>query len=169
MKRLFFALWPDDHSRQQIDALNQQIDAPGRKLIADNLHITLVFLGNVDDEVAEAVQQQAADLRAKSFTLTFNELDYWRRPRVLCLTCQRQPKAVYELVNKLTEMVSVFPIRLDNRPFRAHITMMRKAQARPEVEFEPVRINASSFVLVQSISTEQGVRYKVLERWPLSS
>ena len=65
MKRLFFALWPDNNSRQQIAQINQQITFPNmRKLIPDNLHITLVFLGNVDDAIATAVQQRAGDIIA---------------------------------------------------------------------------------------------------------
>lgn len=169
MKRLFFAIWPDDQSRQQIHALNRAIEQPGRKLIPDNLHITLVFLGNVDDSVANAVQQRAATIQAKAFTLTFDELDYWRRPRVLCLTCRRQPEAVYKLVNALTEMVEAFPLKLDKRAYRAHITLARKAQQRPDIVFEPVQVKASRFALVESVSTERGVRYYVLESWPLAA
>jgi len=169
MKRLFFALWPDESTRGQIAWLNQQLEDAGRKLIPQNLHVTLVFLGNVEDDVAEAVERLAADIRAAPVELVFDELDYWKRPRVLCLTCRRQPRAVYDLVNKLTRMVSGFPIRLDNRPFRAHITLSRKAQQRPVLVFEPIHFKAQDFALVQSVSTDHGVRYQVLARWPLSS
>lgn len=167
MKRLFFAIWPDDASRRQLDELNHRIELPGRKLIPDNLHITLVFLGNVDDQTAMAVQQRAAKIKARPFTLIFDELDFWRRPRVLCLTCRRQPKEIYALVNALTEMVEAFPVNLDKRAYRAHVTLARKAQQRPDIDFEPVRIEASRFALVQSVSTERGVRYYVLDSWPL--
>ena len=169
MKRLFFALWPDTDIRSEIDGLNQSIDQPGRKLVPENLHITLVFLGNVSDEIAEALQQQAAFISARPFSLTFDEIDYWRRPRVLCMTCQRQPKPLYQLVNALTRMVEAFPVKLDKRAFRAHITLIRKAKSRPRCDFEPIAIDADSFVLVQSVSTENGVRYDVLARWPLTA
>lgn len=169
MKRLFFALWPDAASRSQIDQLNQTLDQPGRKLVAENLHITLVFLGNVSDEIAAAVQQQAGTISARPFSLTFDEIDYWRRPKVLCMTCQRQPKPLYQLVNALTRMVEAFPLKPDKRAFRAHITLMRKAKSRPKCDFEPIAIDADSFVLVQSVSTENGVRYDVLARWPLTA
>ncbi|WP_273150410.1 RNA 2',3'-cyclic phosphodiesterase [Methylophaga thiooxydans] len=168
MKRLFFALWPDDNSRQQIAQINQQITFPDiRKLIPDNLHITLVFLGNVDDAIATAVQQRAGDIIAPPISLQFDELDYWVKPKVVCLTCQRQPKAVYQLVNALTAMLTEYPVRVEQRPYRAHITLARKAKQRPELNFSPVVINADSFALVESISTEKGVRYQVRERWLL--
>lgn len=168
MKRLFFALWPDDNSREQIAQINQQITFPDiRKLIPDNLHITLVFLGNVDDAIATAVQQRAGDIIAPPISLQFDELDYWVKPKVVCLTCQRQPKAVYQLVNALTAMLAEYPVRVEQRPYRAHITLARKAKQRPELNFSPVVINADSFALVESISTEKGVRYQVRERWLL--
>lgn len=168
MKRLFFALWPDDDSRRKLDDLNRKIDGPGRKLVPENLHITLVFLGNVDEEIAEAVQKQAASIKGSPITLSFDELDFWRRPRVLCLTCRRQPKNLYVLVNALTRMVEAFPIQLDKRAYRAHITLARKAQRRPDIDFEPIKIRSNRFALVQSVSTQQGVRYIVLESWSLS-
>lgn len=167
MKRLFFALWPDDKTRAKIDALNQSIAQPGRKLVPENLHITLVFLGNVDDAIAEAIQRDAAMIKGSPISLQFDELDYWRRPRVLCLTCHRQPKNLYSLVNALTGMVEAYPVRLDKRHYRAHITLARKARQRPLKQFEPIRVVAEHFALVQSISTQQGVRYEVLETWPL--
>ena len=168
MKRLFFALWPDETTREQIDSLNQQLDGAGRKLIPQNLHVTLVFLGNVEDDIADAVERLAAEIRAAPLELVFDELDYWKRPRVICLTCRRQPDKVYDLVNQLTRMVKGFPIRLDQRPFRAHITLSRKAQQRPDLVFEPIQFKAQDLALVQSVSTEHGVRYRVLARWPLS-
>jgi 2'-5' RNA ligase len=169
MKRLFFALWPDDRTRAQIDALNQSIEAAGRKLVPENLHITLVFLGNVEDDIANAVQRAAAAIQASPITLQFDELDYWRRPRVLCLTCHRQPKNLYSLVNSLTKMLDPYPIKLDQRPYRAHITLARKAQQRPAKSFKPITVHADDFALVESVSTEQGVRYEVLEKWPLKA
>lgn len=169
MKRLFFALWPDDKTRAEIHALNQSIEQPGRKLVPENLHITLVFLGNVDEAIAEAVQRDAARIKGSPIRLQFDELDYWKRPRVLCLTCHRQPKNLYALVNALTRMVEAHPVRLDKRHYRAHITLARKAQARPSTIFLPISVYADHFALVESISTELGVRYEVLETWPLEA
>lgn len=168
MKRLFFALWPDEQTRAEIDALNQSIEQPGRRLVPENLHMTLVFLGNVDDATADAVRRDAADIQGSPIQLQFDELDFWQRPRVLCLTCQRQPKPLYTLVKALSRMVEAYPVRLVERPhYRAHITLARKAQQRPRITFHPINFSADHFVLVESISTGQGVKYQVLDKWPL--
>jgi 2'-5' RNA ligase len=128
-----------------------------------------VFLGNVDDKTADAVQKAAAFIKAAPFSLRFDELNFWPKPRVLCLTCRRQPKPLYVLVNALTRMVQEHSVRLDNnRPYRAHITLARKATANPQLEFGAIEWSADSFALVQSRSTDKGVCYEVIDSWPLS-
>ena len=90
MKKLFFALWPDDEARQKLVQLQQAIDAKGVRWVpGQNLHATLVFLGNVDETTETAIQQRVAGISIGPFTLTFDQLSYWRRPRILCLTCRQ--------------------------------------------------------------------------------
>ena len=48
--RLFFALWPDNEVRRTLDQAGRQLHAAcgGRRMRAPNVHLTLVFLGNVE-------------------------------------------------------------------------------------------------------------------------
>lgn len=167
MKRLFFALWPDDESRHQVNQLNQSLSVEGRKLISQNLHVTLVFLGNVEEALAEEIIKAADEVEAEPVTLTFDRLDYWKKPKILCLTCTQQSMPVYRLVNQLNTTLKALPLRLETRPYRAHITMVRKVQQAIEMVFTPIEMRFDRFVLVESRSTEQGVRYDVLQSWPL--
>lgn len=168
MRRLFFALWPDQNIRVQLSAINQQInDHRLRKLRPTNLHTTLVFMGNVDEQAFLRLQQHAQTIRANAFTISFDQLSYWQKPKILCLTCQRQPKEIYQLVNQLTEIVEAEGIHVEERPYRAHVTLARKANQLEKLSFRPVEWQATEFVLVESISTDNGVVYQVLAKWPL--
>jgi 2'-5' RNA ligase len=167
MKRLFFALWPDDASRHQVDLLNQSLPVDGRKLVPQNLHVTLVFLGNVEDKMAVEITAVASQIKAKPVSLTFDAVEHWKKPKILCLTCSKQTLPVYRLVNQLTRMLKSFPVRLETRPYRAHITMVRKAKVLPEIQPSPICMQFDRFVLVESVSTDEGVRYDVLASWPL--
>ncbi|MFA6163784.1 MAG: RNA 2',3'-cyclic phosphodiesterase [Methylobacter sp.] len=90
MSRLFFALWPDDNIRQELGRLSQAIQAAGLKSVnPQNLHVTLVFIGNVDSAVESLIKQSVADISVEPFVLTFDQLSYWSRPKVLCLTCKQ--------------------------------------------------------------------------------
>ncbi|WP_091715394.1 RNA 2',3'-cyclic phosphodiesterase [Methylophaga sulfidovorans] len=170
MRRVFFALWPDDDIRSRFSYLSDQFEQPGlRKLKPSNFHMTLFFVGNVEDHIVVTLLDRAKSIRSFPISLEFNELDYWRKPKVLCLTCQKQPSSLYHLVNALNRMMSGLPITRETRPFRAHITLARKAKYRPDMTFKPVRLSAERFALVESISTTDGVEYRVLESWPLPS
>lgn len=168
MKRLFFALWPDAKTRSRIDAISTKVRQHGlRKYRADNLHCTLVFLGNVEDEVANQLVSEMADIKLAEFSVIFDRISFWPRPKVLCLTCSSQPQRLHDLVDAISDRLNQYPIRLEKRPYRAHITLARRASQNCELVFEPIEWQAQSFALVESVSTENGSEYRVLQQWPL--
>jgi len=60
---------------------------PVRLIEPVNLHVTLVFLGYVGTEQELAVRQEAAGIVFfLKFSLCFNQLSYWKKPGILCLT-----------------------------------------------------------------------------------
>jgi 2'-5' RNA ligase len=168
--RLFFALWPDDKTRQALVRLHQAIAAKRSKLVQPhNLHVTLVFLGQVD-AVAESVLKQAvADITTQPFTLTFDRLSYWRRPRILCLTCQQPaPEPAISLVSALEAAAADCGLQTDARPYTPHITLARHVRNLPDIKIEPLIWRAEAFSLVESCSEPEGVRYRVIKQWPFT-
>ena len=84
MKRLFFALWPTDKVRKQIDSFNCSMpSAHLKKVKAENLHVTLVFLGHVDTESELMLRQSVSDINVEPFDLHFDQLAFWSKPRIL--------------------------------------------------------------------------------------
>jgi len=168
MKRLFFALWPSESVRAEIDALNQRIALPNvRHLRPENLHLTLLYLGMVDSATQHAIVDRVDQITAAKFALVLDGLAHWQTPRILCLTVSQQPEAMLNLVQALTAIVKPFPIFLHDRPYRAHVTMVRKAKQPYVLTVSPIYWQASEFVLVESCSTSNGIRYEVLQAWPL--
>jgi 2'-5' RNA ligase len=168
MKKLFFALWPSDETRQELMRLQKVIEAKGiRQVPGQNLHVTLVFLGNVDEATEAAIKQSVGTIPIEPFTLTFDRLSYWSRPKVLCLTCQQFGQEVVDLAEALDKVAADCGLQTDTRPYTPHITLAR--QARPtEQDFAPVTWHAESFCLMESCSEPGGVYYKVLQQWPLA-
>jgi len=165
MKKLFFALWPSDETRQELMRLQKSIDAKGiRQVPAQNLHATLVFLGNVDEATEVVLKQRVTDIFIEPFTLTFDQLSYWSRPRILCLTCRQFGQEVVALAEALDQVAADCGIRTDTRPYTPHITLARKARAI-EQDFTPIIWQAESFCLMESCSVPEGVYYKVLQQW----
>lgn len=166
--RLFFALWPEPETRQTLADLSQSIAVNDCAWVPPhNLHVTLVFLGSAD---ALAIKQAACGITAPPFTLTFDRLSYWQKPRILCLTCQQDvPEAAWTLSSALETVAAQCDLRTDTRPYTPHITLARHAGYLPEAKIEPLIWRAESFCLVESCSEADGVRYQVIERWPLTN
>ena len=81
MKRLFFALWPDGETRKKIDKINQQIkDEQLKKFSPNNLHVTLVFLGNVDEKTELQIKQSVKKINATAFEVIFDQISFWKKP-----------------------------------------------------------------------------------------
>ena len=165
--RLFFALWPDDQTRLELVRLNRPIEAKGfRTVQPHNFHVTLVFLGYVDTASQLLINYGVKRISAKPFVLTFDQLSYWSRPQVLCLTCSQLIDEVEMLVAELNREVASCGLQTDTRPYKPHITLARHARYLPDINFEPIVWRAESFCLVESCSEPDGVCYKVRQQWP---
>lgn len=167
--RLFFALWPDDETRQSLARLSRSIPAKQFKWVQPhNFHVTLVFLGQVDAETGSLLKQSAAAIAAQSFTLIFDGLSYWSKPGILCLTSpQPAPNKAVILASELAATAANCGLQTDTRPYTPHITLARHARYLPDVKFEPIVWRAETFCLVESCSEPDGVCYKVIQQWPL--
>ena len=147
--------------------LNRSIEIKGfRPVQPQNIHVTLVFLGNVDAASESLIKHSVASISAEPFVLTFDQLSYWSRPRILCLSCSQLVDEVEELVAALNLEVSSCGLQTDTRPYKPHITLARHAKYLPDIKFEPIVWRAESFCLVESCSEPGGVCYKVKQQWP---
>lgn len=164
--RLFFALWPDDATRLELTRLTKTFDArAGKPVLPHNYHVTLVFLGNVDQEMEVLLKQRAADITGEPFELIFQSVSYWQKPKILCATCNKIPQQVVELASKLDAKARQSGLQTDSRPYVPHITLTRHAQSFTDTAIKPISWRADDFCLVQSSKEPEGVCYRVLQRW----
>ena len=169
--RLFFALWPDAQTAQQLiavqDALKPAVD--GRWLPHGQLHVTLVFLGNVSASRLPVLKALAAEVTASPITLNLDGLSVWRRSQVLCLTPSATPPALSELTERLASALATASFRLETRRYRPHLTLARQARcaSQPLRMAEPLRLRAEAFCLVESRIGPAGPAYVRLAAWPL--
>lgn len=166
MKRLFFALWPEQTTRQSCITLISQLPNAGRPVSARNLHITLLFLGSVDSSQQALISQEAGKLPISPITITFDRLSFWKKPGVLCLTAGQTDRNITQLNNALTSIAKQHGILVDERPFTPHVTLMKKARTEADIAISPILWRAHGFCLAESISTAAGVEYRIIERWP---
>nr|WP_298722159.1 RNA 2',3'-cyclic phosphodiesterase [uncultured Steroidobacter sp.] len=169
-QRLFFALWPSDEFRAQLEAATLSLAraSGGRLIPPGNFHVTLLFLGQIPRESLPAVQEAGASLAGNAaFTLEFDAIESWGR-KVLCLTTAQPPASAIALAEGLRARLGGQLQRLDERPYSPHITLARDLprSLRPQ-RIETLRQQVNEFVLVESVPEASGSRYSILERWPL--
>lgn len=168
--RVFFALWPDDEVRGALAHLATGLrrECGGRAVPARNLHLTLVFLGNIGIPRLSQLRQLAARVAAPPIAMTVDTVQYWRHNRIVWAGPRECPAALSSLVASLESMLSGGGFRFDDRPFAPHITLLRHARTTPAVpEAGGMEWMAGEFALVQSVRREGGPCYEVMDRWPL--
>ena len=166
-RRLFFALWPSDTVRARLAAEVQAHAALGRAIPARNLHVTVVFLGAVPAErVARAIEIGKLTLIVR-FLLHLDRVEFWRYSNLLCLSAQRTPPELQELVDRLHAGLRDGGFELHaHETFRPHVTLVRDVARGPAAAaVAPLDWPVESLALVESQVGQRGSEYTVLEEW----
>lgn len=137
----------------------------GKAVRADNLHITLAFLGYVSDEQRDCVEAVAESISITPFNLCFDHVGWFKRPKVLWLGTDETPDSLTQLVASLNQGLRGCDIVLDDRPFATHLTLMRKVKKFYDMDIEPIDWRVDQFCLVQSFTHPEGVEYRVIKSW----
>ena len=141
----------------------------GRAMPAENLHITLAFLGERTAEQRACMEAAADGVAAESFELHFNEVRYVSRREILWLGTGQLPPPLLGLVKRLSSALMACGYEPEHRPFQAHVTLMRKLHHPPRVPLTAdLHWPVEQFALVRSELTRAGAIYTVLRRWPLT-
>lgn len=167
--RLFFALWPDDATRDALNRtgkwLHQHWD--GRRMRADTLHLTLAFLGATPVEKLDAVFACADAVQAEPYDLLLDQAGYWRHNRIGWLGASEMPPPHAELVEALNAQLRAAGFPADERPHVPHVTLLRKSLGGEIPACRAVDWPIGEFVLVKSVTESDGARYEVMRRWGL--
>lgn len=169
MARLFFALWPNDEIRTQLDNVAKQFRKENIKLIKEsNLHITLEFLGEVSDRDKEELIEKINKIHHEPFDIKLTRVGWWRKPQILWIGTTHIQKPLLKLVKSIRKCVKQQGLKTDKREYKPHVTIARKVKQVfvPKETFH-IDWHVESFVLVISKSTDNGVEYNVIKDWPL--
>lgn len=162
-RRLFFALWPDDRQRDRL----RNVISPVAKLIEGdavyrgNWHVTVAFLGEFPAERVSSLIEASRAVRVEPFRLRFDRAEYWPRPRVGVLSAQTVPAELERLVAGLKVVLEDAGVESEDRTFRPHITIARRARPFETQRLaQPADVEWSDFELVESIREPGGPVYR---------
>ena len=169
MRRLFFALLPDAETIRAIDYHTHQYSSlTGKKVKPENYHITILFLGNVDEKTHDGVLVACDSIQSGRLTLEIDEAGYWSKQGILWLGPQETSIDLLNLVDETRQAVNRKNLPMKKTQYHPHITLMRNVKTAPQHPLvKPFSWEANSFSLVQSYTHPEGVQYRELACWPL--
>jgi RNA 2',3'-cyclic 3'-phosphodiesterase len=180
--RLFLALVPSVPEQNALAAVGRELGKrwSGRLTRTDTVHMTLVFIGPLARERIPLLLDRLARLAVPAFQLELTHSECWRHNKVAVLTPASPPAALFTLVKDLEARLDDLAIAFDRRPYRPHVTLLRKADcakenpAQKQVSDMPERGVVSpivwaveQFVLLESVATPAGVRYDTVETFAM--
>lgn len=177
--RLFVALEIPSEVRENLAALIRELRAiaPQEKWVrAENLHITMKFIGEVAPEKLEPIRQALAGVRSDSpVKLDFRGLGFFpneKHPRVFWAGIEATPN-LPKLAADIETAMERLGIAREQRPFSPHLTLARfETRKLPEKLQSAVResmtrefgaFETKQFHLIESKLKPSGAEYTTLQ------
>jgi 2'-5' RNA ligase len=142
--------------------------------LTEKLHVTLAFLGSVDETQVEplsaAVQRAVAGIRP--FQARFDTIGGFpngRRARIAWAGSHRADESFERLAQAVRSAAREFA-SFDEKPPVLHVTLarLRDPMRLPRIHFTPCTLRVDAVVLYESLPGEKTSRYEVLQRFPLT-
>jgi len=178
MPRLFVGLEIPHEVGEALSLLRGGL--PGARWIdPENYHITLRFIGDIDDRLAHEIASMLDGVRRRSFEVRFGNLMSFggRKPRAVVVAVEPiQP--LVELQSELERLMQRLGLEPEGRKFIPHVTLarLRVSSSRDVAEYLSTRgpvfgasFRVSRFVLFSSRSSVGGGPYVIEADYPLAA
>lgn len=185
--RIFIAINLPENIKEKLGKYSQKWpNLPAKWTKPENLHITLVFIGDINEERILEIKKAIACVvkEQKPFFMALNQVCYGplkiMPPRMVWLIAEKSQE--YALLCKKLEKVLSESTKISFRPERneltPHVTLARikewqwqriEPDERPEIEeFIDLKFQVESIDLMESILKRIGPEYKILESYQLN-
>ena len=145
----------------------------GRLTSSENLHLTLKFLGEIEEDAIHDVKKRLSSITHSPFELTLKDVGVFSQKFIKIIWVKISDVPLQPLVDNCLKDI----FKLENR-FMGHITIARVRSLADKKSFlqliNVITINEESFMvkdfyLKESILTPDGSIYKNIDRYKLSS
>uniref|UniRef100_A0A7V3ZTX3 RNA 2',3'-cyclic phosphodiesterase n=1 Tax=candidate division WOR-3 bacterium TaxID=2052148 RepID=A0A7V3ZTX3_UNCW3 len=144
----------------------------------ENLHITLIFLGERDltflAKVKEILKNMAKGF--KSFPTNLKDFGFFpnaKKPRVFWIGIEKNKDLIVQIAEKLKENLKNIGFKPEEREFSPHLTIGRFRESLNCEKYLSLKYQSKEFLinkitLFKSILTSKGPIYEVIESYDLS-
>jgi 2'-5' RNA ligase len=178
MIRLFTAIEIPESVRLRLSLV--QGGVPGARWTpVDNLHLTLRFIGEVDEPTASDIDGVLCELSIPAFPLTLKGVGHFGSKEGRALWAGVAPNAVLQrLVAKIESALQRMGRPAETRKYTPHVTLARLKDAPlPKIHeflaahnlFDSGPFTVGGFVLFSSHQTPRGSLYRAERTYPLDA
>lgn len=152
--RLFTALLLDERAKDVLEKASDTLKAlalKGRATPRENLHVTLHFLGEIED--VEAAKAALNEIKAERFRFVVSGISSFQKPRGdIVFAAVEGSEKLHLLHSAAGRSYAAHGFALEKTPYRPHITLMRQARVDlPESPlFESFEVQAGVVYLMRS-------------------
>lgn len=131
--RTFIAIELSDEIKNTLSQIQSHLKYSGadvKWVEKDNIHLTLKFLGEIDEKKCEKVKAalEGTAQSTKAFEISLKDIGAFPKidfPRVIWVGLDKGAKESTELAKKVDEALSKLGFPEETRPFAAHLTIGR--------------------------------------------
>lgn len=178
MPRLFTGLEIPPDISQSLSMLRGGLPG-GRWVDPENYHVTLRFIGDIDDDVAREIAGSLERIDRQPFEVTLQGLSSFggKKPRAV-VACVAPTRPLMELQAEHERLMRRFGLEPEGRKFIPHVTLarLRDASSHQVADYLSARglfrtppFQVSRFVLFSSRASVGGGPYVVEAGYPLAA
>lgn len=159
-----------------------EIGGKVRWTLPENIHVTLRFLGETDDDMVFQIRSKLRGV-AKTHPMVETEsvgtgaFPNAKVPRIIWVGTGKGCDEIITLQEDIETSLEQLGIQKDNRSFKPHVTIGRLKTGKQKVNIEPILLPhtdkqfgvslVKDFALYRSVLHPRGAIYQVIERFPL--
>ncbi|MEA1888696.1 MAG: RNA 2',3'-cyclic phosphodiesterase [Pseudomonadota bacterium] len=169
-RRLFLACWPDQSLQELLYDLAErlQLKHGGRRTERENIHLTLVFLGQVQQQKEQQLRQRLRLLDIKQFDLELDHAGSFTHCRINWIGPSIVPQGLKELHSILKRISQKLGFHAEERFYQPHISLLKGSHSETGHTIKPVQWKVNRYCLLESRQKKGRLEYKVIEEFPLT-
>ncbi len=171
--RTFISIDIPEEIKKEIKKIQSQLpEFHGKKTETENLHLTLKFLGEIDDEKIEEVKKKLREIKFEKFETEIDSIGVFSEKfiRIIWLHLVNGDELQKEIDEKLKDLFE------KEKRFRSHLTIARVKSIRDkkrfleklkEIEIPKIKFVVEEFKLKESVLLKERPIYKTIIEYKL--
>lgn len=164
----------NDEVLESIKKIQSDLDLRAKPVALENIHFTLLFLGEISEQISFKVQEALSSIKFVEFDVEFQGIGAFPKvsqPRVIWVgTDEKGGEQLCNLASQVESALSPLGFQRD-KPFRSHVTIFRIKNKVRNISDELAKFSSERFGIQQvseikfkqSVLTPEGPNYSDLQ------